>query len=186
MKRSALVLTTVLIAMVAAVGCGESLTAPTSQQAPFTGQFGGTWSGSMLLTGVSGGECVGADLSARAASGSAFDQGTINVAQTANNVSAVVRSATTGLSCRYDGSAAFTSFALSAVSCADSEVFFQCSNGNSRILNLVGSTMTATRSGTTATGVVTSTYNVSLVDAQNQRKPVAGLTVQHQFTALRR
>ena len=184
MKR-AFVFGTALLAIVSVLGCGENPTSPTTLQTPFQGQFGGTWSGATLLTGVIGGECVGADLRASAA-GSSFDQGTISVAQTASNLTAVVRSSTTGLSCRYDGSAAFTSFALSAVSCDDAEVFFQCSNGSSRVLNLVGSTMTATQTGNTATGFVTSTYNVSSVDSQGRPIPVAGLTLQHQFTALRR
>jgi len=182
--KSALVLTTALIAGITALGCGENPTSPTTLQTPFQGQFGGTWSGSTLLTGVSGGECVGADL--RASAASSLDQGTISVAQTASNVTAIVRSSTTGLSCRYDGSAAFTSFALSAVSCDNAEVFFQCSNGSSRVLNLVGSTMTATQTGNTANGFVTSTYNVSLIDASGDIRPVAGLTLQHTFTALRR
>ena len=185
--KSALVLGTALLAIAGVAGCGENLTAPTASQAPFVGQFAGTWSGALVLTpsGVSGGECVGADLIAGATLGSSFDQNTVNVTQKDSDVSAIVRSATTGLSCQYDGTAALTSFALSSVSC-DAEILFQCSNGNPRVLKPVGSTITATQNGDRASGVVTTTYNVFSVDSQNNEKPVAGLTVQQQFTAIRR
>jgi hypothetical protein len=186
--KSALVLGTALLAIVCAAGCGENPTAPTAAtQAPFVGQFAGTWSGSLVLApgGVSGGECVGADLNASLALGSSFDQNTVNVTQTATDVTAITRSATTGLSCQYAGTAALTSFALSSVSC-DDKVLFQCSNGNPRVIRPVGSTLTATQSGDRAAGVVTTTYNIFFVDALNQEKPVAGMTTQQQFTATRR
>jgi hypothetical protein len=175
----------VLLACLAAAGCGENLTEPTAAQAPFAGQFSGTWAGAMVTTGVSGGECVGDDVRATLAA-PGVDQGTITLTQTANDVSATVRSATTGLTCRFDGSASLTTFAASAVSC-DAEILYRCSNGQPRILRPVGSTMTATQTGGAASGVVTTTYNVFSFDpATKQETPVAGLTVQNQFTALRR
>jgi len=175
----------VLVVCLAAAGCGEDVTSPTSAEAPFAGQFSGTWAGTMTTASVSGGECVGDDL--RATLGApATDQGTITLAQTANDVSVTVRSATTGLTCRFDGSASLTTFAASAVSC-DAEVLYRCSNGQPRVLRPVGSTMTATQTGGAAVGVVTTTYNVFFVDpVTKQELPVAGLTVQNQFTALRR
>jgi hypothetical protein len=139
----------------------------------------------MTTASVSGGECVGDDL--RATLGApAIDQGTITLTQSANDVSATVRSATTGLTCRFDGSASLTAFAATAVSC-DAEILYRCSNGQPRILRPVGSTMTATQTGGSAIGVVTTTYNVFSVDPVTKEElPVAGLTVQNQFTALRR
>ena len=158
----------VLLVCLAAAGCGENLTEPTSAQAPFAGQFSGTWAGAMVTTGVSGGECVGDDVRATLAA-PGVDQGTITLTQTANDVSAIVRSATTGLTCRFDGSASLTT------------------NGQPRILRPVGSTMTATQNGGAASGVVTTTYNVFSFDLlTKQETPVAGLTIQNQFTALRR
>src|SRR5262245_48852695 len=151
----AFVLSTALCAVVAAVGCSETPVAPT--QDPFTAQFGGAWSGSMTLSGVNGGECVGADLRGQTGAGSTPDQGSVDFSQVNGDLSATVRSSTTGLTCRYDGRAALASFAATAVSCDGSEILFQCSNGNSRILRLVGSTMTAQQNGGTANGVVAST-----------------------------
>jgi len=181
MKR-ALVVGTALLAMVGAAGCGENVTSPTTTLAPFVGQFSGTWSGSFLTTDVSGGECVGADLRA---SGTSFDQSTINVTQKNTDVTAIVRSVTTGLTCRYDGTASLTTFALSAVSC-DEKVLFQCSNGASRVLRPVGSTMTATQTGERASGILTTRWNIFSADLQGEEKPVAGMTIQEQFTAIRR
>jgi hypothetical protein len=175
----------VLLVCLAAAGCGEDLTSPTSAEAPFAGQFSGTWAGTMTTASVAGGECVGDDLRATLATPPA-DQGTITLTQTANDVSATIRSATTGLTCRFDGSASLTTFAASAVSC-DAEILYRCSNGQPRVLRPVGSTMTATQTGGAASGVVTTTYNVFFVDpVSKQELPVAGLTVQNQFIAFRR
>jgi hypothetical protein len=184
MKR-ALVLGISLLASVGVAGCGEDPTSPTSLQSPFQGQFGGTWSGATVPTRVSSGECVGDDLRAGIAS-NPIDQGTITVTQTDNNVSAIVRSASTGLTCRYEGTASLSSFAATSVSC-DAEILFRCSNGNPRILRPVGSTMTAFQAGATATGVVTSSYNIFFLDpAANKEIPVSGLTIESRFTASRR
>jgi hypothetical protein len=164
-------------------GCGETPVSPTANQTFVTGQFAGTWVGATVPVSVSGGECVGADLRASAPG---IDQGTITLTQKNADISAVIRSETTGLTCRYDGSASLTSFAASAVSC-NADILFQCSNGQSRILRPVGSTFTATQNGTTASGTVTTTYNIFFKDpANNQERPVAGMTVESQFTATRR
>ena len=183
MKRG-LVLSAALIAMGGLVGCGESPTSPTANQSSFVvGQFAGTWTGATVLSGVSGGECVGEDLRN---SVPVPDQGTVSLTQKSTDVTAVIRSSSTGLTCQYDGSASFTGFAASAVSC-DKEILFQCSNGQSRILRPIGSTFTATQNGITATGTVTTSYNVFFVDpVTHDELPLAGLTVESQLSAIRR
>jgi hypothetical protein len=115
-----------------------------------------------------------------------LDQGTIAITQDGSDVTAVVRSATTGLTCRYEGTASVASFALNSQEC-NAEIVLQCSNGSARVLEPIGSTMTVAQSGPTATGVVTTSYNVfSDSTVETQRRPVAGLTTQHQFAAGRR
>jgi hypothetical protein len=132
---------------------------------------------------VSQGECVGDDL--RASLGG-LDEGTVSISQKDADVSATVRSSSTGLTCQYDGSASLTGFAASAKSC-DAEILFRCSNGQARILRPVGSTFTATQSGLTASGTVTTTYNVFFLNPQtHQEEPVAGLIVESGFNAVRR
>jgi hypothetical protein len=100
MKR-AFVVSGVLVVACAVAGCAENPVTPTPGQSPFiTGQFAGTWSGATVPLRVSGGECVGADLRA---STPTTNQGTVTLTQDATDVSAVIRSETTGLTCRYDG-----------------------------------------------------------------------------------
>jgi hypothetical protein len=174
----------VLVLAGALAGCAENPVTPTPGQSPFiTGEFAGTWSGATVPARVSGGECVGADLRA---SVPGIDQGTVTLTQNATDVSAVIRSATTGLTCRYDGSASFSGFALTAVSC-DAQILFQCSTGQSRILRPIGSTLTATQNGATAVGSITTTYNIFGIDpVTKEETPIAGMTVENQFTATRR
>jgi len=173
----------VLIAAGAVAGCGENPTSPTANQLPFVGQFAGAWSGATVPVRVDGGECVGNDL--RAAGGT-LNEGTVSITQKEADVSAIVRSTTTGLTCQYNGNASLTFFAASADSC-DAEILFRCSNGQPRILRPVGSTLTATQTGLTQQGTVTTTYNVFFLNPQtNREEPVAGLTIESQFTAVRR
>ena len=174
----------VLVAVMAA-GCSESPMTPTApSESPFVTQFTGMWNGAMQLQSVSGGECVGADLRA-AASTASPDVGTVAITQDGSDVTAIVRSASTGLTCRYRGTASLANFALSAEDCT-AEIVLQCSTGAARVLEPIGSTMTVAQSGGTSTGIVTTTYNVFSDSTEElARKPVAGLTTQHQFTATR-
>jgi hypothetical protein len=183
MKR-AFVVAGVLVVAGALAGCAENPISPTPGQSPFiTGQFAGTWAGATVPLRVSGGECVGADLRA---STRGIDQGTVTLTQSANDISAVIRSETTGLTCRYDGNASFQGFAATAVSC-DAEILFQCSTGQTRILRPIGSTLTATQNGITARGTVTTSYNIFAQDPVSKvETPVAGMTVESEFTAIRR
>jgi hypothetical protein len=183
MKR-AFVVSGALVIACGLAGCEETPISPTANQSPFiTGQFAGTWAGATVPVRVSGGECVGGDLRASAPG---VNQGTVTLTQNASDISAVIRSETTGLTCRYNGSASFTGFAATAVSC-DAQIVFQCSNGAARVLRPVGSTFTATQNGPTATGTVTTTYNIFAIDpVSHQETPVAGMTIESQFTAIRR
>jgi hypothetical protein len=145
------------------------------------GQFAGTWTGDTVISNVSGGECVGADLR-----NVPPDQGTVSLTQNSTDVTAVIRSSSTGLTCRYEGSASLTGFAASAVSC-DKEILFQCSNGQSRILRPVGSTLTATQNGIAAKGTLTTNYNVFYIDpVTHDELPLSGLIVQSDLSAIRR
>ncbi len=91
-----------LAALFATAACGEDPLMPVSpSDSPFATQFTGLWNGTMQLSAVSGGECVGDDLRASTATGPTFDFGTVAIIQKQSDVTAVVRSATTGLSCQY-------------------------------------------------------------------------------------
>jgi hypothetical protein len=87
------------------------------------------------------------------------------------------------MSCSYAGTAGTSLFGLTAVSCNEKEVFFRCSNGNTRVLDLVSSTMNAFSRGGETSGVVASFYNVH--EANSERTPVSGLSVRYSFDAVR-
>ena len=188
--KSGFALGAALLALVSTAGCGENLTAaPTSPTpattSPFAVSFSGLYGGSTTLSNVVGGECVGADYAAQLATSGA-DVGTVTITQDRSNVSAVISSATTGLTCQYQGNASLGTFALSATTCDADTILFRCSTGQARVLELVGSTMTASIAGTTTQGVVATTYNVFSDSTEDtQKKPVAGLVLQHRFTAAR-
>ena len=188
MKLPAIGFAVAVASMVA--GCGPNTSAtPTSpttppEQSPFITQFGGFYNGSLTLARVSGGECVGSEYQSTIG---ARDIGTVVISQTRSDVTAVVRSATTGLSCRYQGTAGPGAFALSTQKCDVSETLYQCANGASRVVEQVGSTVTATISGGIANGTITTFFNVWAESAEeDERVPVAGLILEEQFNAVRR
>ena len=182
--KSVLVLFTSALVAAAGVGCGEAPAPVAPVVSPFVTQFSGLWSGAMQLTSVSGGECVGPDFAAQTG---AIDEGTITITQDGSDVSAVVRSTTSGLTCSYAGNGSPTTFALSAVSCNGAQILHQCANGQARVLELVGSTMTGVVSAGVTSGNITTSYNV-FADSTEEiaRRPIAGLTLQYRFSASRR
>ena len=178
-----------VVTAVTAANCGPNLTAtPTSPtatpQAPFVTQVGGFYNGTLTLADVRGGECVGEVY--RGSLGS-VNQGTVVITQNRTDVTAVVRSASTGLSCTYRGSAGLGAFALSTQACEVNEILVQCPNGQSRVLEQVGSTVTAELRGGVAIGRVATFYNVFSESTEDDRKrPIAGLVLEEQFDAIRR
>jgi hypothetical protein len=143
----------------------------------------GLYVGSLVLSGAQGGECVGADLMANNIG--AVNGSTVSITtQQQFDVTAIVRSFSTGIYCTYRGNTRSGLFAANDVSC-NAEVFFQCTNGNTRILVPVGSTITASASGNNASGVVASSFNV-FREENGRRVPVAGLVTQEAFNATRR
>jgi hypothetical protein len=189
MKFPAIGLAVVAASMMA--GCGPNLTAtPTSPtttpaQSPFVSRFGGFWDGATTVVRVTGGECVGEEYFSHFGTD---DFGSVVISQTQTDVNFVVRSRTTGLSCRYSGTAGPGAFSLSTQRCEGvSETLVRCSNGAARVLEQIGSTVTATLNGNTATGTVATYFNV-FADSTvvEERRPVAGMIVEEQFTAVRR
>ena len=166
-----------------AAGCGETPIATSPSQSLFSQDSSGLWLGALVLTDVTGGECVGADIAAGLGEGRRLDEGTVSITQTGSDMAASVRSITTGMSCSYAGTAGTSLFGLTSVSCSEKETFFRCSNGETRVLDMVSSTMNAFSRGGETSGVVASFYNVHRADSQ--RTPVSGLSVRYSFEAVR-
>jgi hypothetical protein len=174
----------VLLILLSAVtsACEDQPPAPATPS-PFIANFNGFHAEAMILTDVGGGECVGDDLRTQIGS---VDLGTITVSQKETDVTAVVRSATTGLECTYEGEASLAAFAVSSRTCDGARILFRCSNGQARALELVRSTITAAMSGSTTTGIVSASYNVfSPASGSTPQTPVGGLVTQQQFSARR-
>jgi hypothetical protein len=113
------------------------------------------------------------------------DTRTLAMLQDGTDLSATVTSAETGLGCQYTGRVALNTLALNATSCSAGDPVFiavQCANGNSRQLQLVGSTITATVAGGVVTGTLAETFNVLSPDDD----PIAGLVINHTISATRR
>ena len=174
-----------------AASCGPNLTAtPTSPttttpgQSPFVSRVNGFYDGALVLANVSGGECAGDFYRARLGTA---DVGTVVINQSQTDVTAVIRSSTTGVACRYQGAAGLGAFSLHTQQCEVPELLLQCANGAARVLEQVGSTMTAQLAGTTVNGTVATWFNVFAESTEeDERVPVAGLILEQQFTAVRR
>ena len=136
----------------------------------------------MTLLGTSGGECVAGVIATFLPTN---DFGTVTLAQGSSSLTATMTTESTGLACRYTGSASLDTLSMNAVSCDRTGLIVACANGVARELRLVGSSVTATWNGNVITGRATSTYNVFTPPAGEQ-SGVGSLVATHSFTATRR
>ena len=136
----------------------------------------GAWIGNATLTSVSGGECVGATLTAAIGSRDIFSA---RVQQTDNEVAASVTYQGNRTSCVYNGSTSNQSINLNFSSCPDGRIeTFVCSNGNVRQLQVTDSRVSAQNDNRTGTGTDTTTLNVYV---PGNTAPISTVTVTSQF-----
>ena len=108
--------------------------------APSAGQVAGAWIANSMLTAVSGGECVGADL------GSAIGRRDVFLAALdgQSSIDATISSQGNGTSCEYVGSNANGALALTMARCQSARVTnVPCSVGGLRDVVLVSATLQA-------------------------------------------
>jgi hypothetical protein len=170
------------ILSVTAAGCQESRPAIPTAASLFIPNVEGVWSGPLTLVATSGGECVGAVVPSFLPTA---DLGTVSLTQSGAELLATMTTESTGLACRYTGSATATSLAMNATSCDRTGLIVQCVGGISRELKLVGSSVTATWNGNQITGRTTATYNV-FTPPDGLQTGVGSLVTTHSFTATRR
>jgi len=172
-----------LLLAVGLVGCQEARQVnPTAASALFIPSVQGIWSGPMTLAATSGGECVVGDVIPTFLP--SLDVGTFTLSQNADTLNATITLESTGLACRYTGSATSSSVALNATSCDRTGLVVTCANGVPRELRLLGSSVTATWNGSQIIGRVTSTYNIFTTD--DPQIGVGSLVATHDFNATRR
>ena len=182
MKLSAALRAAVFAIVVATLGCQESRPATPTAASLFIPNVEGVWAGPMTLSGTSGGECTATVVGSFLPTS---DRGTITMTQSGTSLLATMTTESTGLACKYTGSATVTSLAMNATSCDRTGLLVTCLNGAVRELRLVGSSATAIWNGDQITGQTTSTYNV-FTPPEGTQLGVGSLVATHNFTATRR
>jgi hypothetical protein len=132
--------------------CGGSPAAPSGPA-----QVAGAWTGTLTVTSITGGECVGVVLQSAVGRSTNF---TASIQQSGSSLTATITDAATGTSCTYSGSAATTTISLNLQSCpVDAVLGLRCGNGDLRDIQVVAGALTGTVSGSRITGTETSTWN---------------------------
>jgi hypothetical protein len=176
----------------------ESGSAPTTPAGPsvFVPQFSGLWAGAAVLTKVTpvvDGECVQPSLQGQVGTDAGTDYVTMSVTQDAQNLTARLSSASTGLSCSYAGTAALNTLALdsgtpgepAAAQCDAPKLLLRCENQSVRELQLLGSTVQGTMTGGRIDGTIANSYNAFDAAGPNKGDGVTRVTLNYQFTAAR-
>ena len=182
MKRTGAVRVVVVLLAVVASGCQESRTVNPAAASLFIPSVQGIWSGPMTLVATSGGECVVGTVIPTFLP--TLDVGTFTLSQNADTLNATITMESTGLACRYTGSATSSSVALNAISCDRNSLVVTCANGAPRELKFLGSSVTASWNGSQIVGRETSTYNVFTTG--DDPVGVGSLVAAHEFNATRR
>jgi hypothetical protein len=180
MKRRCIVRAAALGLVTASLGCQELRPAAPTAASLFvtSANVEGVWNGSMTRVQSYGGGCAGEVIETFLPTN---DFGTLSMAQDGTTLSATLTMESTGLACRYVGSASGTSIALNATSCDRTGLLVECPTGPVR-LQLVGSSVTGNRAGSAVTGTSSSTYNVFDADSGD---PLGALVAGHTFSVTR-
>ena len=182
----AVLLGTLVVSSTACENIGSAPTAPTGPSL-FAPQFSGNWAGTAVLTNVSpvvGGECVQQDLQGQVGTAAGTENVTMTVTQDAQNLTARLSSASTGLSCSYKGTAARNALALDAASCDAPMLLLRCADGTVRELKMLGSTLQGTVTGGQIDGTMANSYN-AFGTGPDKETGVTRVTLNYQFTAAR-
>lgn len=147
-----------IAAAVLVSACGGGSKGPSSPSTPSIAQVGGLWRGTVTLTSVTGGECVGTALQAFV--GTSFDY-TLSITQAGSSLTATSTDLSDGTTCSWSGTAGANSLVLNATRCDAAVVIgIQCGNGALRDVQLTASVISVNVSGSSITGTYSDTANV--------------------------
>jgi hypothetical protein len=135
---------------------------PTTPQSLFAPQFSGSWIGNAVLTSVTSvadGECVQPTLQGQIGTAAGTDRVNLAIVQDSQTLAARLSSASSGLSCSYQGTVAQNTLALDAASCDAETLIVRCGDGRVRELELLGSTVQGIVSGGQVSGTLANSYN---------------------------
>lgn len=177
MKASSLMRAGVLALVATTLGCQDARPPVPTAASLFVPIVDGVWGGPMTRVSAGGLGCSATDLQAFLP---ANDLGTLSVLQAGTDLLATLTTESTGLACKYSGTASVTGLALNATSCDRTGLLVSC-NGRTLELQLVGSSVDGTWNSGAISGTVSSTYN-----GFDDGTGVGSLVVNHAFTATRR
>jgi hypothetical protein len=144
--------------VMATASCGEDVnripvapTGPSSLSELLLPRLSGNWGGELTLNGVAGGTGPAVNAGVTGCDGASFAQVlgekneyTLTLTQSSSELTAKMVSASNGLACEYTGSIGSNkTFVLHSEQCTGQSLFLACRNGESRVLSLVGSSVTA-------------------------------------------
>jgi hypothetical protein len=186
----------------ATASCGDSVngipatpvapTGPSSLSELLLPRLSGNWGGELTLIDIKGGTGAAKTAGALECVGAAFDKviseknvNTLSITQSGSDLTAKLVSAGTGLACEYTGRVGSGStFVLHAAKCTE-DLNLLCSTGETRKLQLVGSSLTASFNDpinpTSISGTAAHTYNV-----YDPEEPLGAMVANHSFSGLTR
>ena len=144
--------------VMATTSCGDdpnkipvAPTGPSSLSDLLLPRLGGNWGGELTLSGVTGGTGPAVNAGATWCEGAAFarvlgekNEYTLSITQSGNDLTAKMVSASNGLACEYTGRVGSEkTFVLHAEQCTQKPLNLMCSDNQSRLFDLVGSSVTA-------------------------------------------
>jgi hypothetical protein len=187
--------------VMATTSCGENPNqtpvtpvGPSSLSQLLLPRLSGNWGGEFRLDSVAGGTGPARTAGLPECTGVSFDRvvgernnNTLSITQSGSDLTAKLVSAGTGLACQYTGSiGSGNTFVLHAEKCTEEDLVIMCTDGQSRVMRLVGSSLTASFDDhinpTSISGTAAHTYNV----LNPNEAPVNGLVANHSFQSLTR
>jgi hypothetical protein len=167
------------VVVAAAIACGSS-GSPTAPATPTIVNVGGVWTGTSRITGVTGGECIGAILQGQVGSTSAS---TLQVTQNGSSLTVRATDPASGAFTDYSGTAGRDTVTLNGTySSIGLLLDVVCPNGAHRDVRWQVGTITATVNGNSASGTSADTYNVYVAGTQTG---VGILIITSSFTMTR-
>ena len=200
MKSRAALFAGLFASVMATASCGEdpfrtpvAPVGPSSLSDVLQPRLSGNWGGELQLDSVAGGTGAARTAGLADCPGVSFDKvvgerniHTLSITQSGSDLTAKLVSARTGLACEYTGRiGSGNSFVLHAEKCTEEDLAFMCTDRQSRTLQLVGSSLTATFDDrinpTSISGTAAQTYNVLMGDVKYN-----ALVANHSFSSLTR
>ena len=157
-------------------------------------RLGGNWGGELTLSGVTGGTGPAVNAGSTWCEGAAFarvlgekNEYTLTITQTGSDLTAKMVSASNGLACEYRGRiGSENTFVLHSEQCTQKSLNLMCQDNQSRSLDLVGASVTASFDDPVNPKVISGKAAYTYNGDPNPNGQPASLVVTQSFSALTR